>query len=135
MRTVGVRDIAEDRILLDRMLYLYEEVERSATATALLFPWAPSPAKIRKTYAGAQIYMIFQKIVDGRRKLGKSEDDPLQYLIDEGDDVTAIMTFLIGALFAGLLNSGINASCTYLSSRWDCFSFPRLLTFSLSCFF
>lgn len=42
MRTVGCNEVANDRALLDKMLYLYEEVERSATATALLFPWFPS---------------------------------------------------------------------------------------------
>lgn len=32
--------------------------------------------------------------------------DPLQFLIDEGDSMVQIIEFLIGSLFAGLTNSG-----------------------------
>lgn len=82
MRTVGCKDVAEDRILLDKMMYLYEQVESSATATALLFPWFPGQAKIRKTIAGAKIYFIFKKIVDARRLDGKTEDVSFSHILE-----------------------------------------------------
>ena len=53
--------------------------------------------------------MIFQKIVEKRKKQGRREDDALQFLIDQGDDTQRILHFVIGVLFAGQLNSGINA--------------------------
>jgi len=56
--------------------------------------------------------MIFQGIVNRRKQQGLREDDALQYLIDQGDDTQRILWFVIGALFAGQLNSGINAGTT-----------------------
>ena len=56
-----------------------------------MFPWFPSPAVIKRTIAGGKLYMILNKIVASRKKLGKSRDDPLQYLIDEGDTMPKIV--------------------------------------------
>jgi sterol 14-demethylase len=36
--------------------------------------------------------MIFKNIIDKRAQEGRREDDTLQYLIDQGDDVTKIIT-------------------------------------------
>lgn len=91
MRTIGCKDVAEDPVLLKKTLRLFEVVEQSATASAVIFPWAPSPAVIKRVYAGSRLYMILKKIVDERRETGKREDDPLQYLIDLGDDVGTIL--------------------------------------------
>ncbi|TVY34155.1 Sterol 14-demethylase [Lachnellula subtilissima] len=108
MRTVGCSDIANDPVLLEKTLQLYETIEASATATTMLFPWFPSPSVIKRTIAGGKLYMIITKIVEHRNKTGIREDDPLQFLIDEGDDVKGIIEFIVSALFAGLLNSGTN---------------------------
>jgi hypothetical protein len=71
----------------------------------------------------------------------RSLQDPLQYLIDKGDSMKEIIEvrpshtspssqtdslsqFIIGALFAGLLNSGVNAAC---SSRSICLSIHSLI--------
>ncbi|TVY35052.1 Sterol 14-demethylase [Lachnellula occidentalis] len=110
MRTVGCNDIANDPLLLEKTLNLYETVESSATAATMLFPWFPSPSVIKRTIAGGRLYMIFNKIVENRRKTGVRGDDPLQFLIDQGDDVKSIIEFVVGALFAGLLNSGVNVA-------------------------
>ena len=37
------------------------------------------------------MYMIFSNIVNNRRKNGVREDDPLQFLIDKGDDINKII--------------------------------------------
>lgn len=42
--------------------------------------------------------MIFKKVVDDRSKTGRREDDALQYLIDQGDNVTDMLTFVLRAL-------------------------------------
>jgi hypothetical protein len=39
--------------------------------------------------------MIFKGIIDKRAAEGRREDDALQYLIDQGDDVTKIITVRI----------------------------------------
>ena len=128
MRTVGCNEIANDPPILWKALRLFETIEQSATMAAVIFPWLPSPAKIRRTIAGSQLYMIVGRIVNQRKKTGKREDDALQFMIDQGDDLTRIITvsgrkhvrttrtidwflqFIVGALFAGQLNSGINAA-------------------------
>lgn len=91
MRIVGCDDIADDPVLLEKTLGLYEAVEQSATATAIMFPRLPSLAVIKRTIAGGRLYMIFKKIVDKRKKTGKRGDDPLQYLIDQGDSMERII--------------------------------------------
>ena len=91
MRTVGCSDIANDPVLLERTLQLYETIEASATAATMLFPWFPSPSVIKRTIAGGKLYMVINKIVENRKKTGIRGDDPLQFLIDGGDDVKSII--------------------------------------------
>lgn len=129
MRTVAANEIANNPVELAKSLTLYEEIERTATPASIMYPWLPTPAKFKKMYAGGKLYMMFKSIMDDRTKNGRREEDPLQYLMDLGDDVTRIITvsllpplspsycciidnaqFVLGALFAGLLNSGINAA-------------------------
>lgn len=92
MRTVACTEIADDPVLLARTLHLYQEVESAATPTVVMFPSLPSPAKLRRMYAGAQLYMIFKKIVDTRRATGTRHDDALQFLMDSGDDIRSIIS-------------------------------------------
>jgi len=91
MRTVGCNDIAEDPELLEKTLRLYETVEASATAATMLFPRFPSPSVIKRTIAGGRLYMIFNNIVEKRKKTGIRGDDPLQFLIDERDSMPKII--------------------------------------------
>ncbi|TVY73614.1 Sterol 14-demethylase [Lachnellula suecica] len=118
MRIVGCDDIAEDPVLLEKTLKLYETVEASTNATTILFPWLPTISSIKRTVAGGRIYMIFNKIVNDRKKNGTRRDDPLQFLMDQADSMERIIEFVVGALFAGLLNSGVNVAwvLTYLST-------------------
>lgn len=78
--------------------------------------------------------MIMKNIMDERQRTGRRENDALQYCIDQGDSVNMVIgvrlsyipkrkttiipqrlstnkitQFILGALFAGQLNSGINA--------------------------
>ncbi|EON68791.1 hypothetical protein W97_08049 [Coniosporium apollinis CBS 100218] len=109
MRTVGANEIADDPVLLNKTLSLFETIEHSSQPSTIIFPWLASPAMIRRYIAGGKLYMVFKSIVDDRKRTGRREDDALQYLIDQGDSVNQIIGFVLGALFAGQLNSGINA--------------------------
>ena len=91
MRIVGCDDIADDPVLLEKTLRLYQTVEQSATATAIMFPRFPSLAVIKRTIAGGRLYMIFNGIVAERKKTGRRRDDPLQYLIDQDDSIERII--------------------------------------------
>ncbi|KAH6982363.1 cytochrome P450 6A1 [Ilyonectria sp. MPI-CAGE-AT-0026] len=114
MRTVGANDIAEDQELLARTLHLFEKIGNSTSPTKVIFPWMPTLSHMKRMAAGAQLYMILQEIVNKRKKAGVRGDDALQYLIDQGDSVAKILTFVIGALFAGQLNSGINSAWLFI---------------------
>lgn len=113
LRTVGSKEIAEDRVKVQQMAKWFDMFEKSSTTTTLLFPRFPSISKAKRIYSAGRIYMTLQSIINDRKKTGRSEEDPLQHLIDQGDSVEYIIQFLIGSLFAGILNSGINAACEY----------------------
>ncbi|KAH0269333.1 cytochrome P450, partial [Aureobasidium melanogenum] len=110
MRTVACNEIADDRALLDTTLDMFEKIEASSSPKLIILPWFPFPGKLRRLWYGGRLYMIFKKIIEDRAKTGRREDDPLQFMIDKGDDVKEILTFILGALYAGQLNSGINAA-------------------------
>ncbi|KZM19034.1 Sterol 14-alpha-demethylase [Ascochyta rabiei] len=110
MRVVGAHEIADNPKLLEETLNLFEYIEASTTATSIILPKFPSPAVLKRTYAGARLYMIIENIVKRRAASDEKHDDALQYLLDQGDRTHKIVEFIVGALFAGLLNSGINAA-------------------------
>ncbi|TKA69262.1 hypothetical protein B0A55_08113, partial [Friedmanniomyces simplex] len=110
MRTVACNEIADDPATLSKCLQHFETIEGTATPFSVMYPWLPLWSKVQRTTAGAKLYMIFKRVVDARNKSGIRGDDALQYLIDQGDDITNMLTFVLGALFAGQLNSGINAA-------------------------
>ncbi|KAH6644276.1 cytochrome P450 6A1 [Boeremia exigua] len=118
IRLLGAHEIAENAELLEETLGLFEYIEASSTATSIILPKLPSPAVLKRTYAGARLYMIIENIIKKRAASDEKHDDALQYLLDQGDRTHKIIEFIVGALFAGLLNSGINAAWVlcYLAS-------------------
>lgn len=98
MRTVACNEIANDRGLLDKTLEMFEKIEAASSAELIVFPWFPFPGKLRRLWYGGKLYMVFKKIIDDRAKTGHKEDDPLQFLIDKGDNVKEILTFILGEL-------------------------------------
>ena len=91
MRTVGCNEIANDPALLAKTLSYFEIIEQSATPVVVIFPWLPTLSKLKRTYAGGRLYMLFQSIVNNRKKTGQRDEDALQFLIDQGDDVAKII--------------------------------------------
>ncbi|KAH8743848.1 cytochrome P450 6A1 [Diaporthe sp. PMI_573] len=108
MRTVGATEIADSPQLLRRTLGLFEEVERNTSTTRIIFPWMPTLGYVRQTIAGGKLYVIFDKIAKERRRTGKTHEDAFQFLMGTGEDIVRILTFVLRALFAGQINSGIN---------------------------
>lgn len=110
MRTVGAHEISTNPALLKKMLGLFETIERAGSATKIIFPWAPSLGHLRRIMAGAQVYMMLGNIVKSRREKGVRYEDAMQVLVDSSSSVMDITTFVVGSLYAGQLNSGINAA-------------------------
>ncbi|KAH8593173.1 cytochrome P450 [Bisporella sp. PMI_857] len=123
MRQVGCYELASDIKKLKHTLSLYEAIEKSTNAINVIFPWLPTPALIRRSIAGGQLYFSISGIINDRKKTGRREDDALQHLIDMGDDMNNMLQFSIGVVFAGLQNTGINAAylLAYIgTSRYWC---------------
>ncbi|KAI1076373.1 cytochrome P450 6A1 [Whalleya microplaca] len=114
MRTVGANDIADDPALLRHTLDIFEGFEASGSVAKVFFPWLPTPKHVMRLYNGARLAMVFQKIIDGRKSTGKRGEDALQVLIDGGAGIKDIIGFVIGALYAGQLNSGVNAAWLHI---------------------
>jgi cytochrome P450 len=110
IRMVGADEIADDPQVLEETLRLFEMIDGSATATSVMFPKFPSPAVLKRTYAGARLFFLIENIIKKRAASDEKHDDALQYMLDQGDRTYKIVEFIVGALFAGLLNSGINAA-------------------------
>ncbi|TLD18829.1 Cytochrome P450 [Venturia nashicola] len=102
MRTLGCDEVANDPNLVEETMRLNRTMESVATPIAIMFPWFPSPDVIRNIYAGTKLYMIFDRVAKARRAEGRKEEDAIQALLDQG--------VVIGSLFAGHLNSRINAA-------------------------
>lgn len=110
MRTVGATEIVASPELMDKTLGWFETIQ-NASAVQIIFPWLPMFADVKRMVAGGRLYYLLKGLVDNRKKTGRREDDALQYLIDNGeDDITKVISFILGSLFAGQLNSGINAA-------------------------
>ncbi|KAF2846683.1 cytochrome P450 [Plenodomus tracheiphilus IPT5] len=121
IRMVGADEIADDAKALEETLRMFELIDNSATASSVMFPKFPSPAVLKRTYAGGRLYMMIETILKKRASSDEKHDDALQYMLDQGDRTFKIVEFIIGALFAGLLNSGINAAWVmcYLATSPD----------------
>lgn len=132
MRTVGTTEIVKSPELMEKTLGWFETLQEASTMK-IIFPWLPTLTDLRRTIAGGQLYYLLKGFVDDRKRTGRREDDALQYLIDTGDDDIkkvisvrfefgtgtrahdistndATAQFILGSLFAGQLNSGINAA-------------------------
>ncbi|KAH7409853.1 cytochrome P450 6A1 [Phaeosphaeria sp. MPI-PUGE-AT-0046c] len=112
IRMVGADEIANDPKALAETLRLFELIDSSATATSVMFPKFPSPAVLKRSYAGTRLYLMIEKLIKKRMASDEKYDDALQHLLDQGDRTFKVVEFIVGALFAGLLNSGINAAWT-----------------------
>lgn len=69
MRTVGCKEVADDDMLLRKVLHFYEMIEESSTATKIMFPRLLTPAKIKRTYTEARLYMMFNNIAKEMERL------------------------------------------------------------------
>lgn len=53
MRTVACNDIANDRVLLERTLDLFEQIDAALSPHLIIYPWLPSLGKMKRLWAAA----------------------------------------------------------------------------------
>lgn len=82
-RTLGCHDVAEQPDLLESTLRHYSCIEESSPIQ-ILFPELPTLAKIRKQWAGLNLYWQFRKIIHNRRNQEIKGTDAMQMLMDDG---------------------------------------------------
>ena len=111
-RALACREIADSPETVARMAELYWDMEKGATATAVLLPWFPSAARKQKEKATTDLYLLLKGALDKRLEEGRTEEDSAQALLDDGDSVNDIVTFIMGALFAGISELASSLSCT-----------------------
>ena len=112
VRTSASTSIADSPQLLAKTLSYYDLVERStAPASSIVAPWwLPTPSRLKCIYGGLRLFLLIRNVVEERKRGRRREKDALQVLIDGGDGASKIVAFVIASLYAGLLNSGINAA-------------------------
>ncbi|KAM0257943.1 hypothetical protein ACHAQJ_004101 [Trichoderma viride] len=108
-RTVGCHDVADDAALQDKTMRYYSKLDKTS-ALQVMFPWLPTPTKMNKLWAGAKLHMLFADIIKERRKTGRRAEDTMQIMMDKGESDLLTSAFIIGALFAGLINTAVQAA-------------------------
>ncbi|KAJ7894871.1 cytochrome P450 [Mycena olivaceomarginata] len=65
---------------------------------------------MRRFYLMKRFYDIMTAAIEARRTEGRDDEDPMQYLIDEGLSSLEITQFTLAALFSGTANTGVVAA-------------------------
>ncbi|KAG6827320.1 hypothetical protein H0H92_012228 [Tricholoma furcatifolium] len=108
VRLATCRELSEDKESITQLASHYWELEKSATPFSLLFPWFPGSAKKAKEAATRDLYNLLHRYVDIRRNAKESTSDALDVLIAAGETDEAIIGFVLGVIFAGVINTGMN---------------------------
>ncbi|KAJ3502212.1 hypothetical protein NLJ89_g8989 [Agrocybe chaxingu] len=121
VRMASCAELAQDMEVLNEVQKLYWTLEKSATPTALLLPWFPSPAKKAKEAATKELFMKLYGFVELRRNAEVPSSDAIDVLLGQGLSTQEIVGFVLGVVFAGVINTGINAcwALVYLASHKD----------------
>lgn len=82
-RTLGCNEIADDPVRLASTLKAYKNLD-VGSATEIMFPWLPIPMKLRKMWAGYNLFSAISSLAKQRRA-GEPQTDGMQMLIDRGD--------------------------------------------------
>ncbi|KAJ7127689.1 cytochrome P450, partial [Mycena epipterygia] len=114
VRIASCRELADDPAAVDRLVQLYWELEKGSTPIAVLLPWFPSPARKARERAMADLSAMLYSYVQLRRNAAVPSSDAIDVLLAEGTPTDAIIGVILGIIFAGIINSGINACWTLL---------------------
>ncbi|PPR02168.1 hypothetical protein CVT24_011356 [Panaeolus cyanescens] len=109
VRMTTCRELADDLDAIREMQDLYFTLEKSSTPQALLLPWFPSRSKRNKDKAVKSLFVKIYTIVETRRHATVPTSDAIDVLIAGGYGTHEIVQFVLGVIFAGVLNTGINA--------------------------
>ncbi|KJA20465.1 hypothetical protein HYPSUDRAFT_43159, partial [Hypholoma sublateritium FD-334 SS-4] len=109
VRMASCDELARDTKEIEKIQELYWVLEKSATPTALLLPWFPGRAKKAKEVATRELYMKFSHYVDLRREAKVPTTDAIDIMIGQGQSNADMIQFILGVIFAGVINTGIQS--------------------------
>ncbi|KAJ7927837.1 cytochrome P450 [Mycena leptocephala] len=110
VNTIAASSISASPAICDALVKIFHALDQSGTPATILFPWFPWWERVQRFYLMKHFHDIMTAAVDERRKEGRNEEDPLQYLIDEGLSSLEITQFTLAALFSGIANTGVVAA-------------------------
>lgn len=87
-----LHQLADDQAALEKLNVLYTTVEQSTSPSVVLLPWFPSRTRNTRKEKTKELYNFIASFVDSRRESGKTEDDAVQMLLDQGDPTYKIVT-------------------------------------------
>ncbi|GLB42457.1 putative cytochrome P450 [Lyophyllum shimeji] len=108
VRLATCRELAEDKKAVAKLGRHYWELEKAASPVALLLPWFPSRAKKDQEAATMNLFQLIAGYVELRRKAPHPNSDAIDVLIANGDSTEAIVGFVLGVVFSGFVNTGMN---------------------------
>ncbi|KAF8604864.1 cytochrome P450 [Ceratobasidium sp. AG-I] len=114
IRAAGCREIADSVEACQKMEKLYWQVEKGSSPTSMLLPWLPSKSRKLRVAATTEIFIWFDGIINARKSENRREEDALQILMDLGDSTAEIIGFIMGTLFAGIVNSGLMSAWIFI---------------------
>ncbi|RDB26903.1 Sterol 14-demethylase [Hypsizygus marmoreus] len=109
VRMATCRELSTDMEVLNKLQHDYWTLEKSATPTALLLPWFPSPAKKNKEIATKNLFTALYGYVETRRAAEVPSSDAIDVLLAQGLSTEHIIGFVLSVVFAGVVNTGINS--------------------------
>ncbi|KIJ32245.1 hypothetical protein M422DRAFT_184762, partial [Sphaerobolus stellatus SS14] len=96
LRIIAGEEIVGEPRKLEKVLKAFRCLDELTPPVTLLFPWFPTPYRIRRFLAGMSLYNLFSQALATRKGSGISQPDILQTLIDGENEEKKL---LIGAVF------------------------------------
>jgi cytochrome P450 len=114
VRMASCRELASDLPALTKLRQHFWILDESSTPTSLLFPWFPSPARRVKQTSTKVLHTMLWNYVEERKKAPLPTSDAIDLLLGEGLSNNEIIQFVLGVIFAGVINTGVNCTSPLL---------------------
>ncbi|KAJ7118719.1 cytochrome P450 [Mycena epipterygia] len=115
------RELADNRQATARLSELFLLHEQATSPISLLLPWLPGRDKKAKETATRGLFDILSHYVDLRRKSNVQSNDGIDMLIATGYDDATTISYTLGIVFAGVINTSMNVCWTiiYLGDKLE----------------
>ncbi|KAG6831123.1 hypothetical protein H0H92_012548 [Tricholoma furcatifolium] len=109
VRMASCAELANDVTAVTALQSEFFKLEKSATPAALLLPWFPSKGRKDKETATTNLYMMIYNYVEARKAANEPSSDAIDLLLSQGLSTDTTVAYVLSTIFAGVVNTGINA--------------------------